>query len=66
MNMHNFTKTFPDSERFGLKSQIKLSAVSIPSNIFEGSAKYSNKDFARFLEIYIGSSFELETELIYC
>ncbi len=58
------TNSFPSIERFGLISQMQRSAVSIPSNIAEGSAKSSNKDFARFLEISIGSSFELETQLI--
>ena len=43
---------------------MQRAAVSIPTNIAEGSAKTSNKDFARFLEISIGSSFELETQLI--
>jgi S23 ribosomal protein. len=58
------TNTFPSIERFGLISQMQRSAVSIPSNIAEGSAKSSNKDFSRFLEMSIGSSFELETQLI--
>ena len=57
------TNSFPSIERFGLISQMQRSAVSIPSNIAEGSAKSSNKDFARFLEMSIGSSYELETEL---
>lgn len=58
------TNSFPSIERFGLISQMQRSAVSIPSNIAEGSAKSSNKDFARFLEMSMGSSFELETQLI--
>ena len=62
--VYQITNTFPAIERFGLISQMQRSAVSIPTNIAEGSAKTSNKDFARFLEISIGSSFELETELI--
>ncbi|MGB4575688.1 MAG: four helix bundle protein [Paludibacter sp.] len=62
--IYQITNTFPNHERFGLISQMQRSAVSIPTNIAEGSAKTSNKDFARFLEISIGSSFELETELI--
>ena len=45
-------------------SQMQRAAVSTPTNIAEGSAKSSNKDFARFLEMSIGSSLELETELI--
>ena len=62
--IYRITNTFPGIERFGLISQMQRSAVSIPSNIAEGSAKSSNKDFGRFLEISIGSSFELETELL--
>ncbi len=62
--IYQLTNTFPSHERFGLISQMQRAAVSIPTNIAEGSAKTSNKDFARFLEISIGSSLELETELI--
>ena len=62
--IYSITNSFPNQERFGLTSQIQRAAVSIPTNIAEGSAKSSNKDFARFLEMSIGSSFELETELI--
>jgi len=58
------TNSFPSIERFGLISQMQRSAVSIPSNIAEGSAKSSNKDFSRFLEMSIGSLFELETQII--
>lgn len=58
------TNSFPNVERFGLISQMQRSAVSAPSNIAEGSAKSSNKDFSRFLEMSIGSLFELETQLI--
>jgi four helix bundle protein len=56
-------KTMPDEEKFGLTSQIKRSVISIPSNIAEGCAKKSNKDFSRFLEISLGSCYELETQL---
>ena len=59
-------KTMPDEEKFGLTSQIKRSVISIPSNIAEGCAKKSNKDFSRFLEISLGSCYELETQLILC
>jgi len=62
--IYKVTNTFPTNERFGLISQIQRAAVSIPANISEGSAKSSNKDFARFLEISLGSTFELETELL--
>lgn len=64
VEIYNLTSVFPNHEKFGLSSQMQRSAVSIPSNIAEGSAKSSNKDFARFLEMSLGSSYELETELI--
>lgn len=57
-------KSFPSNERFELTSQIVRSAVSIPSNIAEGSGRTTNKEFARFLDIALGSAFELETQLI--
>lgn len=58
------TNSFPEQEKFGLSSQIRRSAVSVPSNIAEGSAKSSEKDFNPFLEMSLGSSFELETQLL--
>ncbi|MES2798862.1 MAG: four helix bundle protein [Bacteroidota bacterium] len=54
----------PDSEKFGLKSQIQRCAVSIPSNIAEGSGRTSDKEFIHFLNIAQGSSYELETQLL--
>ncbi|WP_340154089.1 four helix bundle protein [uncultured Marivirga sp.] len=62
--IYQVTSTFPSEERFGLISQIRRCAVSIPSNIAEGSSRDSSKDFSRFLRISIGSSFELETQLL--
>ena len=59
-----FVDRFPNTEKFGLSSQITRSAVSIPSNIAEGASRNSEKDFARFLEIALGSAFELETQLL--
>lgn len=59
-------KIIPDEEKYGLTSQIKRSVISIPSNIAEGCAKKSNKDFSRFLEISLGSCYELENQLILC
>ncbi len=58
------TRSFPDTERYGLTSQIRRSAVSIPSNIAEGCSRSSKKELVRFLEISIGSAFELETQII--
>ncbi|MGQ0739436.1 MAG: four helix bundle protein [Bacteroidota bacterium] len=55
---------FPKEEKYGISSQITNAAVSIPSNIAEGSSRSSMKDYNRFLEISLGSSFELETQLL--
>lgn len=55
---------FPKDERFGLTSQIRRAAVSIPSNIVEGAGRNSNGEFNQFLGISVGSLFELETQLI--
>ena len=62
-DIYKITKLFPDSEKFGLVSQMNRSAVSIPSNISEGSARASKKEFVHFLNIALGSCFELETQL---
>jgi four helix bundle protein len=58
------TKSFPKDELFALTSQIRRSAISIPSNIAEGAARDSNKEFLRFLYISQGSISELDTQLI--
>ncbi len=64
IEIFNLTKSFPETEKYGLVSQINRSAVSIPSNIAEGSARSTDKDFSRFLSVALGSSYELETQLI--
>jgi len=64
--VYRTTNSLPKSEKFGLASQINRCSVSIPANIAEGCAKYSNKDFARFLQISLGSAYELETHLMLC
>ena len=63
-NIYVISKKLPDSEKYGLTSQITRCAVSIPSNIAEGSARGTEKEFQHFLRIALGSSFELETQLI--
>ncbi len=62
--LYFFSGELPSDERFGLISQMKRSAISIPSNIAEGSGRTSQKEFLHFLNISISSSFELETQLI--
>lgn len=63
-SIYQVTSNFPESEKFGLTNQLRRAAVSIPSNIAEGSSRKSNKDFARFLQITLGSAFEIETQLL--
>ena len=64
VDIYSLTKKLPAEERFGLISQINRSAVSIPSNIAEGAGRNTNNEFNHFLGISVGSSFELETQLI--
>ncbi len=61
---YSLTKRIPKEELYGLTSQIRRSSISISSNIAEGCSRSSNKELIRFLEISIGSAFELETQLI--
>ena len=62
--IYSITASFPSDEKFGITNQLRRASVSIPSNIAEGSSRNSNKDFARFLEIAIGSGYEIETQLL--
>lgn len=64
LDTYRLSADLPSEELYGLSSQIKRSTRSIPANIAEGSSRSSNKDFNRFLEISLGSSFELETDLL--
>jgi four helix bundle protein len=61
---YELVKQLPADERYGLKSQITKALVSIPSNIAEGCSRKSDKDFSRFLEISLGSAYEVETDLV--
>ena len=65
-DIYKLTQDFPDIEKFGLTSQIRRSAVSIPSNIAEGFGRRLPKEFIRFLRISISSLFELQTQLEIC
>lgn len=62
--MYSVTQSFPKEEQYGLISQMRRCAVSIPSNIAEGSQRSSDKEFANFILISRGSLAELETQLI--
>ena len=64
VDTYKLVDTFPKSEKFSLAQQATRSASSIPSNIAEGSSRKSEKDYYRFIEISLGSSFELETQLL--
>ncbi len=61
---YNLTRSFPSDERFGLTNQMRRSAVSVPSNIAEGAARESKKEFSHFLSISLGSLSELETQFL--
>lgn len=63
-DLYNLTERFPSSENFGLTSQLRRAAISIPSNIAEGTSRASTKDFIRFLNMASGSLSEIETQLI--
>jgi four helix bundle protein len=61
--IYQVTRSFPSEERFGLTSQLRRSAVSVSSNIAEGSSRSSDTDLARFIEISYGSLLESVSEL---
>ena len=61
-DVYRITRAFPSDERFGLTSQMRRAAVSISSNIAEGSSRNSRTDYARFVEIAAGSAFEVVSQ----
>ena len=63
-DIYKLTVSFPSEEKFGLVSQMTRAAVSIPSNIAEGTGRNSDKDFAHFISIAIGSLYELNTQIV--
>lgn len=63
-SIYKSTRTFPHEELYGLTSQMRRAAISIPSNIAEGAARNSKKEFTQFLYISLGSLSELETQLL--
>ncbi len=63
-DIYRITAKFPREEKFGLVSQMNRASVSIPSNIAEGASRRTKKHFASFIDISMGSAFELETQLI--
>ena len=63
-DVYQITKHFPVSETFAISNQIQRAVVSIPSNIAEGSGRKTEADFVRFLDIALGSTFEVETQVL--
>lgn len=62
--VYRLTANFPKEEKYGLTSQIRRAAVSVPSNVAEGAGRNSKKEFVQFLAISNGSSYELQTQLL--
>ncbi len=63
-NIYDLTETFPKDEMFGLSSQLRRAATSISMNIAEGSGRSSSKEFAHYLQIAVGSIFEIIAALV--
>jgi len=61
---YQVTETFPKEDKFSIVQQMNRAGISIPSNIAEGCSRKSEKDYYRFIEIALGSAFELETQVV--
>ncbi|MCK5598789.1 four helix bundle protein [bacterium] len=66
IGVYKITKEFHEEEKFGLTSQMRRAAVSIPSNLIEGDARHSEKEYIYFLKVAIGSCSELDYQLYLC
>ena len=64
LRLYGLTKAYPDDERFGMTSQLRRAAVSVPANIAEGAKRRTSQDFARFLNIAEGSLSEVDYLLL--
>lgn len=64
--IYDYTSRLPQSEKYGLVPQMQRAVVSIPSNLAEGHGRSSKGDFARFVDIALGSVRELQTQLVIC
>lgn len=62
--IYSLTKNFPAEEKFGIISQIRRAAVAIASNIAESAGRNSEKEFCYFLQVSLGSSYEMETQIV--